>query len=482
MNDTQAFAMLMNLMDGSQSQDSDDCDYGIFAHENEVVTPEETALSSPPRDTAMGDTTQLEYLPVRVIVNSPVDYLKKGRHGYFRSPLSIDRIDGPVAISRHMWELHYYCVHDVALTLTDSHGDDIEDQDSEQAQEVQLTCQTEENRGALLTVARDAEPTDIIADQNDEPDVFLFEQLIFSRARHLNQGPPEEQSHATDENLMMLTACKLLNKHQRRRLLQRICMDQNEGNEKSQANLSVDGFLAVGTLTWGFSQHASGCSDVGNDDDDDDVHGKTYKPSVSSESDTDVEENHDRESVNEEMEIATPKTMATNQESIKLSSPSKRRRKKPDTWKKNVTKKLRLEGRQYNTKKDQEERSLGPPRTSSFCYRSKLRGCTTLDQAERKSILNSFWKMGSWTERQTFVLCSVETIAKKQKKSGPRSRRHCSLSYLLKKGDGSKVTVCKESFCNTLGLSKRTVGSWIGLPNKQPSVGEDDVPKRNVKS
>ncbi|KAK3751182.1 hypothetical protein RRG08_023940 [Elysia crispata] len=68
MNNTQAFAMLMNLMDGSQSQDSDDCDYGIFAHESEIVTPEETALSSPPRDAAMGDTIQLEFLAVGVIV------------------------------------------------------------------------------------------------------------------------------------------------------------------------------------------------------------------------------------------------------------------------------------------------------------------------------------------------------------------------------------------------------------------------------
>ena len=56
-----------------------------------------------------------------------------------------------------------------------------------------------------------------------------------------------------------------------------------------------------------------------------------------------------------------------------------------------------------------------------------------------------------------------------------------SLSYNLQREDGAVVPVCKEMFCSTLGVAKKTVGNWLSTEGrnkeaahkaKRPKSGE----------
>ena len=60
----------------------------------------------------------------------------------------------------------------------------------------------------------------------------------------------------------------------------------------------------------------------------------------------------------------------------------------------------------------------------------------------------------------------------KKKKNTTSFRRHTSLSYALKKFDGSIVSVCKKMFCSIPGISERTIGSWTSDSFCKRSQGE----------
>ena len=153
-----------------------------------------------------------------------------------------------------------------------------------------------------------------------------------------------------------------------------------------------------------------------------DQNDETYMQCSSDTSDSDMDE-VDNEDMTEPDRIDNQDTIQSGgigdrQEPLTMRSPSKNRRKKPETWKKNVSKQLRLEGQKYIKSKGQQqnERTMGPPCTSTFCAKSKLRGCSTIDEMQRQTIFKKFWKMKSWDEKQTFVQTLISQIPIKQKK------------------------------------------------------------------
>ena len=83
-----------------------------------------------------------------------------------------------------------------------------------------------------------------------------------------------------------------------------------------------------------------------------------------------------------------------------------------------------------------------------------------MNENDRLEIFTTFWEMQTWEARRKYVQALVTRQPIKQKKNINSSKRHISLSYVLKKEDGNVVPVCKEMFCNTLGVSKRTISSW----------------------
>ncbi|KAK7449366.1 hypothetical protein BaRGS_00040017 [Batillaria attramentaria] len=120
---------------------------------------------------------------------------------------------------------------------------------------------------------------------------------------------------------------------------------------------------------------------------------------------------------------------------------------------------------------------MGPSCVSKFCERSKNHACKHISKEERKKLFESFWAMESWEERKTFVRTSVVVIDVKQRRSGPEeSRRSKSFVYRFKI-DGRGVHVCKNMFCNTLGISPRTIGAWIAGTDAEGQKATENVAK-----
>ena len=117
--------------------------------------------------------------------------------------------------------------------------------------------------------------------------------------------------------------------------------------------------------------------------------------------------------------------------------------------------------------KEREAKAIGQPCTSEFCRKSTLRSCQSLSDEQRQGIFDRFWSMKTWEERRSYVHALVNSVDIKQK-SSQASRRSASRLYHLKLPDAASVPVCKSLFCATLGLSKRTVSSWLDVNDQNP--------------
>ncbi|CAH0731344.1 unnamed protein product, partial [Brenthis ino] len=145
-----------------------------------------------------------------------------------------------------------------------------------------------------------------------------------------------------------------------------------------------------------------------------------------------------------------------------------------NSWKKNKAKKLRMLGEEYvgyrkpkGCKATQDQvrlaKILGPPCTSSFCQKSKLRGCQRFEEETRKSIHDKFWKTMNWDQRRVYVAGLVTRSARSRhtKSALETSRREGTFSYYLPIESDVKVQVCKRMFLSTLSLCSTAVQSWV---------------------
>ncbi|CAG9788155.1 unnamed protein product [Diatraea saccharalis] len=149
----------------------------------------------------------------------------------------------------------------------------------------------------------------------------------------------------------------------------------------------------------------------------------------------------------------------------------RKRRKKadPSQWKRNINKKLRMEGKAYlgfrkagsTVIQDipRDERKIKPTCMSTVCANSKKRNCQYFTQEQRESIYQRFWGL-TWGERKAFVCGYVTKIAKKTNTTDGDSRRNFTLIYNLNNGQ-QNYQVCRDMFLNTLGIGYRMVQSWV---------------------
>lgn len=147
----------------------------------------------------------------------------------------------------------------------------------------------------------------------------------------------------------------------------------------------------------------------------------------------------------------------------------------PMNWKRNLNKRLRMEGKPYTgfrvdeskkitQDKPRTEREIKPTCSKDKCFRSKIKKCSTFTQEQRTAIFKRFWSLTStWEERKAFVCGHVIKIEKqKMTVSGHDSRRKFTLKYRLSTGRyEDNVEVCREMFINTLGVGYRMVQSWV---------------------
>ena len=199
----------------------------------------------------------------------------------------------------------------------------------------------------------------------------------------------------------------------------------------------------------------------GSDGSTTNVQDKDYQPSDSSSSDSDVDESQTAEQDDEQQTV--------------VSKTKRKRNKKPDAdnWQKNIPKIKRLKGEAHVSRRGKERGKVEMGEsgcTSAFCFKSKKRGCSNFTQEDRSNIFNNFWDLPSWSVRQSTVT-SLISIGEKKTVKNPNSKRGNPVEYFLKKKDGSKLQVCKEMFCSTLGIHKRTMSDWLSCKTEKSTVG-----------
>lgn len=149
----------------------------------------------------------------------------------------------------------------------------------------------------------------------------------------------------------------------------------------------------------------------------------------------------------------------------------RKRQLKPETWKNNVRKEKRNEGKEYiNTKgKLREARRV----KDCNCEKCRFHCSKTFGEEERLLIFNQYWGTKSYIRQREFICRFVaedEVAMRKPKKilklspkknmlpvtEEKKFRRNKTYFYFLPKGSES-VRVCKKFFLTTLDIGERTV-------------------------
>ncbi|KAK5648204.1 hypothetical protein RI129_003096 [Pyrocoelia pectoralis] len=85
------------------------------------------------------------------------------------------------------------------------------------------------------------------------------------------------------------------------------------------------------------------------------------------------------------------------------------------------------------------------------------KNCNSYFSNEHRTNINTqYWEM-TFTEKRTFVACSITAEPAedvKRHRGSANSRRQKTYKYFLKSTDGSKIEVCKHFFLTTLGYTK----------------------------
>ena len=153
---------------------------------------------------------------------------------------------------------------------------------------------------------------------------------------------------------------------------------------------------------------------------------------------------------------------------------TRKRKATPEHWKKNIRKKLRLQGDEYTSANGKviPARSIKPVN----CEKCRLKCETKISNEQRQKIFDSFWKLGSYERQKDFVCGKVDedntkTFQDETGKPIPK-RKQVSRKFLLEI-DGSKHQVCKTFFMNTLSVGKTYIDHALNLKKEGHFAGED---------
>ncbi|XP_077970195.1 uncharacterized protein LOC144424624 [Styela clava] len=135
---------------------------------------------------------------------------------------------------------------------------------------------------------------------------------------------------------------------------------------------------------------------------------------------------------------------------VTLGKRKRVKRARPFGWKNNICKRNRLAGLNYKSRKGKQ---------------NIARQCASLTEDDRQWVFKNFRKMESWSERRSYVRASVSKVTTKQRKIAENmSRRKSSFEYHLQLQNGKCILVCKKLFSATIGISQRTLLSWLEGP------------------
>ncbi|KAB0793756.1 hypothetical protein PPYR_13376 [Photinus pyralis] len=163
----------------------------------------------------------------------------------------------------------------------------------------------------------------------------------------------------------------------------------------------------------------------------------------------------------------------------------KKRLSDPTSWKYNINKKNREKGTVYMGRKENKfdvmknERAM-KERCQCVHKLTKMGNemsiqCYKLTNEDRKSIFFKFWYL-SWAEKKRYVSARVykKSTKRARNRNDPEvSQRTSSYTYLLRTTK-EQIRVCKVMFCNTLGVSIRTISEWVKNELTSPAKNDQD--------
>ncbi|XP_052240590.1 uncharacterized protein LOC127851102 [Dreissena polymorpha] len=147
---------------------------------------------------------------------------------------------------------------------------------------------------------------------------------------------------------------------------------------------------------------------------------------------------------NKEKSTKNKAAASSEAEKSKEGSAKKKRERRPETWQRNIKKKLKTEGKAYVNAKGK----LVPAKEMRpvDCSKCKQRCTDKISEDTRKKIFDWFWKLGSYTAQKEFVVSRVTQVATRTNK---RRSVHRLFSFEI---NGKYESVCKPFFSGTLGI------------------------------
>lgn len=162
---------------------------------------------------------------------------------------------------------------------------------------------------------------------------------------------------------------------------------------------------------------------------------------------------------------------------MEVETPTKKGKKRPiqaSNWKKNVAKKLRNQGKIYQsakTNKQMPERKLKPPCKDTCKYKCQY----NITESQRQELLNDYWTLGNIERQWSFILQSMEEVKPTHRyvridengiQAPKRGTNNAFFFTLL----GKKIRVCKIFYINTLAINNRPIETALKKKNKQTNV------------
>ena len=133
---------------------------------------------------------------------------------------------------------------------------------------------------------------------------------------------------------------------------------------------------------------------------------------------------------------------------------SRKRKRRPETWNRNINKRRRQAGLYYTNARGKvvEKRSI--KNTKDCVNKCKFECSIKISQEERSKIHDHFWALND-QQKSLFYGATTEFSAVKRKR-GNTDRRKNSIKYIFKVED-NPVRVCKKFYLGTLDISQRRI-------------------------
>lgn len=169
--------------------------------------------------------------------------------------------------------------------------------------------------------------------------------------------------------------------------------------------------------------------------------------------------NSDEENVpptekNQESDVNIVPDTSSSSDLEEVDTPTRKRKRLTKKWKKNVMRKNKNSGLQYENSKKQviDAKSMRGP-CSTNC---RIKCTSKITEEQRKCIFEDFWKLTDLSKQRDFVSIHIDEINPKHRYAIAGSSRSLNYGFFFNI-NSTRVKVCKTFFLNTLSISDRLI-------------------------